>query len=289
MLAGVLQWCHERTSPTTTFNLTSANSGACASFVGRPAATGRLPGDPVAYRHWCMKWATQWGSGMCSRTPAPDRSWSTCAWTRWTHQARQQPADLWHAHHRRLRLCVHHALLGTSFPASGDRVTLETKAPASTSAAAVLILLRTSMRCCVSTAVHLLKTTVTSNPPGLSVMVDGVAVTPPATFDWPIGSVHRVWAGPVCSRWAASSLAFGRWSHDASPPSRQLTWQVTPGDGSLGNPTTAPSSATVLTANFVRLINVTATPEVQTGGTSGYCRNAWPGTTHRCIPQFSRF
>jgi hypothetical protein len=85
-------------------------------------------------------------------------------------------------------------------------------------------------------------------------------------------------------------FGFGRWSHDASAsPSRQLTWQVIAGDGSLGNPAAAPSS-TVLTANFVRLIDVAATAGTQSGGGSSVvARSApWPGTAS-LFPQFTTF
>ncbi len=292
VLAGVLQWVPRTDQPDyVTFNLTSANSGACASFVGRSGGKQQITGDPEcgvstlvhemghAMGLWHVQQDASAGSFVDLRMDKMDPS----------KRGNNQPifgtrtvAGYDYAS------IMHYSR--TSFPASGDRVTLETKPPGidvggsgTYSAADIDALLRLYGGAPA-------RTTVTSNPPGLSVMVDGVAVTTPATFDWPIGSVHRVWVLDQLQSMGGFQFGFGRWSHDASDaPSRQLTWQVTPGDGSLASPTTAPSS-TVLTANFVRLINVTATPEVQTGGTSQVvARNApWPGTTS-LYPQFSRF
>ena len=57
------------------------------------------------------------------------------------------------------------------------------------------------------------RTTVTkSNPPGLTLFVDGVRRRP-ATFDQPTGELlHRVWAadGPQIAVWF--SVCLGRWS-----------------------------------------------------------------------------
>lgn len=134
-------------------------------------------------------------------------------------------------------------------------------------------------------------TTVTSNPTGLKLIVDGVEVTTPQTFSWPMGSVHRIWASEALQSKDGYSFAFGRWSHDPqTQPSRQLTWQVVAGDGSLGSPTTAPRS-TVLTANFVRLMSVFTTALTATGGSVTVTPNGatpWPGTTS-LFPQFSTF
>ena len=135
------------------------------------------------------------------------------------------------------------------------------------------------------------KTTITSNPVGLKVIVDGVETTTPAVFDWPLGSVHRVWTSEGLQKSSANfNFGFARWSHDASTnPSRQITWQVTAGDGSFGYPSDAPSS-TVLIAHFAQLVEVTTGAATQPGGTSTIVpRDAvWPGTTN-LYPQFSQF
>ena len=133
-------------------------------------------------------------------------------------------------------------------------------------------------------------TTVVTHPAGLSVVVDGVVVTTPATFNWPMGSVHRVWAPSGVQSLDGAQFGFGRWSHDASPtPSTQLTWQVIAGDGTLGAPLAAPLS-TVLTANFVRLMSVAMPQAAQSGGTVTVTprSSVWPGTTD-LFPQYSSF
>lgn len=136
-----------------------------------------------------------------------------------------------------------------------------------------------------------IRTTISTNPEGRQVIVDGAMVTTPAVFDWPIGSVHRLWVpAALQTDSSGNKFAFGRWSHDASTsPSSQLTWQVTAGNGLLGNPANSPSS-TVLTANFVQLTDVAFTPTTQIGGTSVVTpRSApWQGTTS-LYPQRSVF
>ena len=292
VLAGVLRWV-PRTAEAdyVTFSLTSPNSGACASFVGRAGGQQKITGDPICgvstlvheMGHAMGLWHVQQDANanafvdfrMDKMDPSKRGNNQPIFGTR-TFDGYDYASIM---HYSR-----------TSFPLSGDRVTLETK-PAgidvggtgSYSAADIDALLRL-----YGGAPS--RTTVVTNPPGLTVVVDGRAVTTPATFDWPIGSVHRLWAADNLQSKDGFSFAFGRWSHDAMPtPSRQLTWQVTAGDGSLGSPASAPAS-TVLTANFVRLINVTATPDVQVGGTSTVtARSApWPGTAS-LYPQFSVF
>ena len=83
-------------------------------------------------------------------------------------------------------------------------------------------------------------TTVVTHPAGLDVVIDGVRVTTPVTFQWPIGSVHRLWAPDELQTQNDFSFGFARWSQDASAaPSRLLTWQVIAGDGTLGAPVSA--------------------------------------------------
>lgn len=133
-------------------------------------------------------------------------------------------------------------------------------------------------------------TTVVTHPAGLALIVDGVRVTTPATFNWPMGSVHRIWAPPGVQTLNGYQFGFGRWSQDASAtPSPQLTWQVIPGDGTVGAPVNAPLS-TVLTANFVRLMSVAMPPSTQAGGSVTVMPRSspWPGTTD-LFPQYSSF
>ena len=95
--------------------------------------------------------------------------------------------------------------------------------------------------------------TVTSAPPGLTVVVDGTSVTTPATFAWPIGSTHTIDVPGAPQTLGSASYVFGRWSTDLvgdNAPSRTI--RVDPGSGAVGTPAAAPA-VTVYTANFVRM------------------------------------
>lgn len=54
-------------------------------------------------------------------------------------------------------------------------------------------------------------TTVTTNPPGLEIVVDGEHLIAPASFDWAEGSVHTVEA-PVSQVMGGTRYVFGRWN-----------------------------------------------------------------------------
>ncbi|MDE0263314.1 MAG: M12 family metallopeptidase [Bryobacterales bacterium] len=64
-------------------------------------------------------------------------------------------------------------------------------------------------------------TVISTNPPGLEIVVDGVRVATPANFDWANGSEHSVEA-PVSQTNGDSRYLFGRWS-DGSARSRSVT------------------------------------------------------------------
>ena len=64
-------------------------------------------------------------------------------------------------------------------------------------------------------------TVISTNPPGLEIVVDGVRVATPANFDWAIRSDHSVEA-PISQTNGDSRYLFGRWS-DGSPRSRNVT------------------------------------------------------------------
>ena len=64
-------------------------------------------------------------------------------------------------------------------------------------------------------------TVISTNPPGLEIVVDGVQVATPARFDWMNGSNHSVEA-PVSQTNGDSRYLFGRWS-DGSARSRDVT------------------------------------------------------------------
>ena len=104
--------------------------------------------------------------------------------------------------------------------------------------------------------------TVTSNPVGLSVTVDGVTVTTPQTYAWPLYSTHTLdvpagvqslagyilYSNPAVA--ATFYYTYGRWS-DSTQQSHSIT--ATPGNGSPVFPTDAPQVATY-SANFIQLV-----------------------------------
>ena len=71
-------------------------------------------------------------------------------------------------------------------------------------------------------------TTISTNPPGLEIVVDGERVVTPATFDWDAGSRHVLQA-PSPQSFGAERYVFGRWNEgDASEQtitsSPDVTW-----------------------------------------------------------------
>ena len=59
-------------------------------------------------------------------------------------------------------------------------------------------------------------TTISTNPPGLDIIVDGVRVTSPATFDWAPGSSHRLEAPVLQPEDDRTRYLFGRWTDEGS-------------------------------------------------------------------------
>lgn len=104
--------------------------------------------------------------------------------------------------------------------------------------------------------------TVTSNPVGLALVVDGATVTTPATYAWPLYSTHTLdvpaevqsLSGAVLNSNPSVAATFyytyGRWS-DGAAQSHQIT--VVPGNGSITFPVTSPQVATY-SANFIQLV-----------------------------------
>jgi hypothetical protein len=103
--------------------------------------------------------------------------------------------------------------------------------------------------------------TVTSNPIGLSVIVDGATVTTPQTYAWQLYSTHTLNVAsevqtlpgyilnsnpPVA---ATFYYTYGRWSNTATQ-SQSIT--VIPGNGSSTSPSTVPALSTY-SANFIQL------------------------------------
>jgi hypothetical protein len=97
--------------------------------------------------------------------------------------------------------------------------------------------------------------TVTSNPPGLQVIVDGASVTTPQTFSWSLNTAHTfdIPAGPQTL--SGVTYTYGRWN-DNLASSHTVT--VLPGNGELAFPPTSPA-VTAYTANFIKLVPYTMT------------------------------
>jgi len=107
--------------------------------------------------------------------------------------------------------------------------------------------------------------TITSNPVGLQVVVDGTTYTTPQSFNWTAYSTHtlnvangvQTLTGDIenSTQSATFYYTYGTWS-DSSQQSHTIT--ITPGNGSPAFPTTAPAVATY-SANFVQLVPYTET------------------------------
>ena len=291
-LQGTLQWVPRGVQVDyVAFNIASPGRGACASSLGRTGGRQTVVGDPLCSADVLIH---EMGHAMgllhvqadvnpapfidirLSRIPPPARSQSDQRFYSRTLDGYDYASIM---HYGR-----------TGFVAYADPITTETKPPGidigyppTYSTGDVDALKR--MYGSAPTA-----TTIVTHPAGLRVVVDGVPVVTPVTLDWAPGSVHRVWAPSGLQTLNGYQFGFGRWSQDAgSAPSAQLTWQVIPGDGTLGAPLAAPLS-TVLTANFVRLMTVALPQATQAGGTVTVTPrgSAWPGTT-KLFPQYSVF
>ena len=291
-LKGAIQWVPRGVQVDyVAFNLVLPGSGACASALGRAGGRQTIVGEPACDAGVLIH---EMGHAMGLLHVQQDVDTTPFIDTRLdriTPARRSQSDQTFYS--RTIdgydyASIMHYGRFG--FNAYPDPTTMETKPPGidigyppSYSTADVDALMRLY-------ATPPLATTIVTHPAGLSVIVDGVQVTTPAKFNWPLGSVHRVWVPSGLQTLDGYQFGFGRWSHDASAvPSEQLTWQVIAGDGTLGTPTTG-IMATVLTANFVRLMNVTAMPSAQIGGTVTVTprAKAWPGNP-TLFPQYSVF
>ncbi len=92
--------------------------------------------------------------------------------------------------------------------------------------------------------------TVTSNPPGLQVIVDGTTVTTPQVFNWTLNSQHALDVASTPQTLRGVSYIYGRWN-DSTMQSHTIT--VAPGNNQITQPATAPA-VTVYSANFIQLV-----------------------------------
>ncbi len=107
--------------------------------------------------------------------------------------------------------------------------------------------------------------TVTTNPPGLQVIVDGATVTTPQTYNWPLFSTHTLnvatnaqsQAGVIAGTTTATTFyyTYGRWN-DNGAQSHTIT--VLPGNGELAFPAASPA-VTVYMASFIQIVPYTMT------------------------------
>ena len=108
--------------------------------------------------------------------------------------------------------------------------------------------------------------TVTSNPPGLQVIVDGATVTTPQVFsNWALNSTHTLdipsgvqsQAGNIVNSTTPTTFyyTYGRWN-DSTAASHTIT--VLPGNGGPTTPATSPA-VTTYSANFIQLVPYSAT------------------------------
>jgi hypothetical protein len=95
--------------------------------------------------------------------------------------------------------------------------------------------------------------TITSNPPGLQVIVDGMTITTPQTFNWTMGSMHTLSVPSGGQTLGNKAYVYGRWNDNAAATH---TITVTPGDGRRVSPTNKPA-VTVYCGNFINLIKFT--------------------------------
>ncbi len=92
--------------------------------------------------------------------------------------------------------------------------------------------------------------TVTTNPGGLHVIVDGTTYTAPHSFAWTLNSTHTLALPAGAQSVSGNTYTYGRWN-DSTKASHSI--KITPGIGTLASPATAPAT-TVYSANFIQLV-----------------------------------
>lgn len=92
--------------------------------------------------------------------------------------------------------------------------------------------------------------TVTSNPPGLQVLLDGVTVTTPHTFAPALDSTHTLDVVATPQTLGGKHYVYGRWNDNAQ---RAHTITIGRGNGATGSPVNKPA-VSVYQASFVELL-----------------------------------
>ena len=105
--------------------------------------------------------------------------------------------------------------------------------------------------------------TVTTNPPGLQVIVDGATITTPQTFNWTVNSTHTMNVSTNAQTLSGGTYTYGRWN-DNGAASHSIT--VLPGNGELAFPPASPA-ITVYVASFIQLVPYTMTVSPASTGT----------------------
>ncbi|MGB6830045.1 MAG: M12 family metallopeptidase [Terracidiphilus sp.] len=115
--------------------------------------------------------------------------------------------------------------------------------------------------------------TVTSNPVGLQVVLDGETITTPQQFSWALNSSHtlsvasgvQTLTGDIADSTTSATFyyTYGRWN-DSTEQTHTIV--VNPGNGSPAFPATSPQVATY-SANFIQLVPYTAAVYPDSSGT----------------------
>ncbi len=101
--------------------------------------------------------------------------------------------------------------------------------------------------------------TVTTNPAGLQISVDGTSYTAPRTFSWTAGSSHTLSLSSPQNGASGTRYVYSSWS-DGGAQSHSIT---------------VPSSATTYTANFTTQYSLTTSASPTAGGTVSPSGTNW--------------
>ena len=135
--------------------------------------------------------------------------------------------------------------------------------------------------------------TITSNPPGLQVIVDGTTVTTPKPYTFALGSTHTLAVPANAQALSGDAYVYGRWN-DAAAASHTIT--IAPGNGLEASPAARPA-VTMYQADFVQMLpyapgvwpagagSVSATPAPQVlPGMGGSWYPARTAVTLKAVP-----